>query len=603
MIDPITVAVVKGALESICDEMDKHLIHAALSPIISETNDCAHGVYHPVTGETVAQGRFGLPVFMANMQFTVQNVIAKANRTGGFQPGDVWILNDPYLGGTHLNDVNLVIPVFVGDDLLAILANTGHWMDIGGAIAGGWIPQAVEIHEEGLLIPPVKLYDQGRRNDALIELITGNVRLPDMIYGDLMAMSSALKVGEERFRTVVQRYGAEVLRACQDDMIERAERQMRSYIEEIPDGVYTATDHLDNDGITDESREFHLTATVSGATLHLDFTGTSAACRGPINLSRNTSVSAAYVALKHIFPDVPVNGGTFRPVSFTIPEGSVISAQYPSPVSGYMEVVGRVLDVIFGALAQAVPERVPAPSFGTTGVVTIAGHHPHRHDYYVGVFPYPGGYGGTARSDGQVHGTTPQSMANFMSLEVSEHRYPIRFDYFAMRDDSAGPGEHRGGVGTRYGFTAWSPLITSVLGDRVDHVPFGVNGGLDAAPNEVRFRTKGQEWVPPLRSKYQRLALEAGDSVMVASPGGAGFGDPLDRPLPAVELDLNRDIISQATAEASYGVVVVRHPGGGGRDHYTVDVAASELERKRRRAAAGEHAGPGVPPTTSGGAR
>lgn len=577
--DAITVAVVKGALESICDEMDTHLIHAALSPIISETNDCAHGVYHPTTGETIAQGRFGLPVFMANMQFTVQAVIEQANRDGGFRPGDIWILNDPYIGGTHLNDINLVIPVFVEGELLAILANTGHWMDVGGAIPGGWIPGATNIHQEGMLIPPVRLYDQGKRNDALISMIIGNVRLPDMINGDLTAMASALQVGEERFRAVIARYGPAAVQACQDDMIERAERQMRSYIEEIPDGVYRAVDYLDNDGITDEAREFRLVVTVKGPTMHLDFTGTAPAAEGPINLSRNTTISSAYVALKHIFPDVPVNGGTFRPVTFTIPGATVISAEYPSPVSGYMEVVGRVLDLIFGALAHAIPDRVPAPAFGTTGVVTVAGRHPHRNDYFVGVFPYPGGYGGSAETDGQVHGTTPQSMANFMSLELSEHRYPLRFDYFAMREDSSGAGEHRGGLGTTYGFTAWSEITTSVLGDRVDHVPFGVNGGGAAAPNEVKFRTDNAVWVPPLRSKYEKLILQPGDSVLVSSPGGGGFGDPLDRPVDMVQHDLNQGAISRQVAENIYGVIVAQTSSAGGRTRYVLDGERTATQR------------------------
>ena len=586
MTDPITLAVVKGALESICDEMDQQLIHAALSPIISETNDCAHGIYHPVTGETIAQGRFGLPVFMANMQFTVQSVIAKANRMGGFRPGDVWILNDPYLGGTHLNDVNLVIPVFVGEQFLAIMANTGHWMDIGGAIAGGWIPGAVNIHEEGLLIPPVRLFDQGARNEALVDLITSNVRLPEMIYGDLTAMHNALQSGEQRFIHFVGRYGVDVMQECQEEMIERAERSMRSYISEIPDGVYRCSDHLDNDGITDESRVFELCLTVAGSEMHMDFTGTSPACRGPINLSRNTSISSAYVALKHIFPDVPVNGGTFRPVTFTMPDATVMSAQYPSPVSGYLEVVGRVIDLIFGALAQAIPDRTPAPSFGTTGVVTVTGHHPHRDDYFVGVFPYPGGYGGSSTSDGQVNGTTPQSMANFMSLEVAEHRFPLRFDYFAVREDSGGPGEHRGGAGTRYGFTAWDELTTSVLGDRVDHVPFGVAGGGDALPNEVRFRSEGEVWTPPLRSKYQMLNLKPGDGVMVASPGGGGFGEPLDRPLGAVEHDMNQGMVSRESAEEHYGAVIASEQVIVGRSQYVLDATASNSERARRRIAA-----------------
>lgn len=581
--DEITVAVVRGALESICDEMDKMLIRAALSPIISETNDCAHGVYDARTGETIAQGRFGLPVFMANMQFIVQAVIERAQARGGFRPGDVWIMNDPYIGGTHLNDVNLVVPVFVDGSLFALLASTGHWMDIGGSVAGGWIPTATNIHEEGLLIPPVRLAAGEDLDPSVVDLIVGNVRLPDMIFGDLRAMTSALRKGEERLRSLVERYGASVVLSCQREMVERSEREMRSYLSEIPDGVYACVDWLDNDGIVDKPIEFRLEATVSGSELHLDFTGTSGAVDGPINLSRNTTMSSAYVALKHIFPDVPVNGGTFRPVRFTIPDGSVIAASYPRPVSGYLEVVGRVVDLVFGALAPALPAKVPAPAFGTTGVVTVSGHHPRRGDYFVGVFPYPGGYGGSAASDGQVHGTSPQSMANFMSLEVAEHRFPLRFDHFGIREGSAGPGEHRGGPGSSYGFTAWSEMTTSVLGDRVDHPPFGVLGGGDAAPNLVRFRTGGEEWVPPMRSKYQGLVLRPGDGVEVGSPGGGGWGDPLCRELALVEQDLNGGLVSVAEAEDVYGVVVAAREEVGGRTRYRLDPVASAERRSQLR--------------------
>jgi len=584
--DPVTLAVVRGSLEQIADEMDLQLIHAAISPIISETNDCANGIFHPETGETIAQCRYCLPVFLAYMQFAVQHVIGLAREQGGFKPGDIWIMNDTYVGGSHLQDVQLVAPIFADGQLFAVLATTGHWMDIGGNVPGGWGPKATEIHQEGIVIPPVKLYEEGRLNEALLAMFKANVRLPKEIAGDLSAMVNVFTVGHRGIEALVGRYGRATLSQCLDEMIAYSERQMRSYIAEIPDGVYEITDYLDNDGITDEPREFHLSIEVTGSQMHLDFTGTSPACVGPINLSRNTSISSAYVALKHIFPDVPVNGGTFRPVTFTIPEGTVVSAVYPSPVSGYLEVVGRVIDTIFGALAKAIPDRVPAPAFGTTGVVTVAGHHPHRDDYYVGVFPYPGGYGGSASSDGQVHGTSPQSMANFMSLEVAEHRFPLRFDYFKMRDDSGGPGEHRGGDGTAYGFTVWDEVITSVLGDRVDHVPFGVRGGGDAAPNSVAFRTDGEEWVPPLRSKYQRLYLKPGDSVMVASPGGGGFGDPLDRPLDDVLSDLNRNVISRESAERDYGVRIAEEIEAPGRRVYVLDREGSEEERRNRRQSA-----------------
>lgn len=572
--DPVTASVVQGALDSIGDEMDQHLIRAALSPIISETNDCAHGIYHPHTGETIAQGRIGLPVFLANMQFTVQSVIAKAEQSGGFAPGDLWILNDPYLGGTHLSDISIVSPYFHGDELVALLANTGHWMDIGGSVPGGWAPEAREIHQEGIVIPPLKVHDRGRVNEAVLEMVRANVRLPDQIAGDLAAMTNVFTLGRRGLDRLIERYGRDTMRECISTLAESSERQMRSYIAEIPDGVYSGEDWLDNDGITDTPLRFALRCEVRGDELFLDFEGTSPPATGPMNLSRNTTISTVFVMLKHIFPDVPVNGGTFRPVHCAIPEPSVVAARYPSPVGGYLEVVGRVLDLVQNCLAQAIPDRVPAGSFGTTGVVTIGGVHPDRQNYFVGVFPYPGGYGGNPDGDGLVHGNTPQSMANFVSLEASEFRYPIRFDYFRLREDSGGAGRYRGGCGTSYGFTAWAPCEVSVLGDRADTAPAGVSGGGPAAANEVRVVVDGEDRVPPMRTKLNRQPLGPGDGIRASSPGGAGWGDPLRRPLESVAADLELGYIGAGTALRDYGAVL----DGTGR----VDVAASETERRRR---------------------
>jgi N-methylhydantoinase B len=286
-IDPVTLAVVRGSLEQIADEMDLRLIHAALSPIISETNDCAHGIFHPDSGETIAQGRYGLPVFLANMQFTTQNVVKLARADGGFKPGDMWILNDPYIGGTHLQDVQLVAPYFVGEKLVALFASTGHWMDIGGSVPGGWAPKATEIHQEGILIPPVKLYDQGRLNTALVQMFRANVRLPDQIAGDLTAMTNVFGIAQRGLDRLVERYGVDRLAACIDALMESSERQMRSYIEEIPDGRYCFEDIIDNDGIVDAPLKLVLALTVRGSQLEFDFTGTSGTSRGPI-ISRAT---------------------------------------------------------------------------------------------------------------------------------------------------------------------------------------------------------------------------------------------------------------------------------------------------------------------------
>lgn len=580
--DPVTLAVVRGSLEQIADEMDLQLIHAAISPIISETNDCANGIFHPETGETIAQGRYGLPVFLAYMQFTVQYVIRLAREQGGFKPGDMWILNEPYIGGSHLQDVQLIAPVFVEGKLFAVLATTGHWMDIGGNVPGGWAPKATEIHQEGIVIPPVKLYEEGRLNEALVSMFKANVRLPKEIAGDLAAMSNVFSVGTRGIEALVKRYGREVLGQCLDEMIAYSERQMRSYIAEIPDGTYRWEDHIDNDGITDEPIPVRLAITVSGDQMHFDFTGTGASSRGPMNMSRNTTLSSCYVALKHIFPDVPVNGGTFRPISFTLPPRTVLSAEYPSPVGGYLEPLGRAIDLVFGALAQVIPDKAPAAFFGTIGVVTVSGTHPRTGNYFVGVFPYPGGYGGSRASDGLINGTPPQSMANFMSLEMSEHRFPLRFDHYAIREDSGGAGWHRGGCGTAYGFTTWGECIVSVLGDRVDHAPFGVVGGGDALANSVEFTTQGKTWTPEFRSKMEKQTMLPGDSIRACSPGGGGFGNPLERDLEALERDLNRGYISPATAEQRYGVVIGQQtPSIAGHTRYRLDRDASEARRRQ----------------------
>lgn len=584
-IDPVTLAVVRGSLEQVADEMDLHLIHAAISPIISETNDCANGIFHPATGETIAQGRYGLPVFLAYMQFTVQKVIELANAEGGFKPGDMWIMNDTYLGGSHLQDVQIIAPVFADGELFAVMATTGHWMDMGGNVPGGWAPQATEIHQEGIVIPPVKLYDQGILNKPLVQMFRANVRLPVEIAGDLAAMCNVFSVGARGVEALVKRYGRSVLAACLDEMIAYSERQMRSYIRDLPDGTYTCEDHIDNDGIVDQPIPVKLAITIQGDRMHFDFGGSGPKSKGPMNMSRNTTLSSCFVAIKHIFPDVPVNGGTFRPISIDVPQGTLLAAEYPSPCGGYLEPMGRVIDVVFGAMSKALPERASAAFFGTIGVVAISGTHPKSRNYFVGVFPYPGGYGATHASDGLINGTPPQSMANFMSLEMSEHRFPIRFDHYRIRQDSGGAGRHRGGCGTEYGFTAWSDITVSVLGDRVDHAPFGVCGGGAAASNKVELLTAGKAWTPPLRSKIEKQPFAPGDAIRAASPGGGGYGDPLQRDLAAVELDLNRGYISRHTAEAAYGVVIAEAVAArAGHTRYRLDPEAS-AERRRQLAA------------------
>ena len=362
---------------------------------------------------------------------------------------------------------------------------------------------------------------------------------------------------------------------------------MRSYIAEIPDGTYRCADTIDNDGVVDEPLRIEVEITVRGDELVIDFAGSSPAARGPLNLAATSTTSTCYVALKHIFPDVPINGGTFRPAEVRIPDGSVIAAQYPAPTSGYLEICNRVLDVMFGALAQAIPDKVPAAPFGTIGVVTVGGVHPERGSYYVGVFPYPGGYGATVEGDGLVNGTPPVSMANFVALEASEHRYPVRFDFFALREGSGGAGRHRGGDGTTYRIRACAPLVVSVMGDRADSAPFGMDGGGPAAPNRVDLVVGGEAFVPPMRTKLAKQQLEDGDVITVASPGGGGHGDPLGRDLQAVQQDLDLGYIDREAAERDFGVVVASEDDVAGHPRFTLDPDATAERRAALRAAAG----------------
>ena len=581
MTDPVTLAVIRGTLEQIADEMDLQLIRAALSPIISETNDCAHGIYHAVTGETIAQGSYGLPQFLANMQFTVQHVIKVAERFGGFRDGDVWIVNDPYCSGTHLQDVILVSPYFVNGELALLLANTGHWMDVGGSVPGGWVPSAENIHQEGFIIPPVRICENGELNQPLVDTIMANSRLAKQVRGDLDAMLNVFAVGRRGLDSLVMRYGLDTLLASMDETIRRSELEMRSHIEEIPDGIYTFDDCFDNDGVEDKVLPVRLAITVSGSDMTLDFAGTSPMARGPMNVSDGTAKSLCLVAIKHIFPEVPINGGTFRPIHFRIPQGSILSAEYPAPVGGTADVTQRIVDVVFGALAQAIPDKVPAAPFGTTGVLTISGKRADQ-SYYVAVFPYPGGYGGSRESDGLVNGTPPGSMAKFMSVEMSEHRYPFRFEYLGIREGSAGAGEHRGGFGTRYGITALADCSVSVLGDRLDHSPFGINGGGSASPNHVELVTEGKAWAPPMRSKVESVSFRPGDTVHLGSPGGGGFGPPTQRDPLRVLDDVNAGLIDQETAREVYAVGMRVARSGGLRVRYALDESETQQLRSIR---------------------
>ena len=452
-LDPVTLSVLKGRLEQIADEMDATLFRAAFNPIIAEAHDASHGLYDAETGETLVQGKSGLPIFVGAMAFAVRLVIERAAERGeSFEEGDVFIFNDSYRGGTHFSDFKLVRPYFRDGRLFCFLASVGHWRDVGGAAPGNYNPSATESFQEAMQIPPVKLMRGGALQEDIVEILKANSRLPVSLNGDMQGQIGALELGARRLDDLLNHYGADTVSAAIGALRERAERMMRAEISALPDGAVAAADMLDNDGIDDAALEIALDLTVTGDRLTLDFSRTSPACKGPVNISRATAEAAVYVALKHFFPDAPANAGVMAPVAVIIADGSLLDAHAPRPVGGYTETILRLIDVINQALAQIAPERANGCAYGTINALSIAGSRSagaERGRPWVMFSFYGGGHGGHPVGDGLSHGNAPISMATIPPLEILEAAYPVRFTEWALRTDSGGAGRNRGGLGAR----------------------------------------------------------------------------------------------------------------------------------------------------------
>ena len=448
-LDPVTLAVLKGRLEQIADEMDATLYRSAFNPIIAEARDACHGLYHRETGDTLVQGTKGLPIFVGAMAFAVKAVIEKVKAQGGLKPGDTFIFNDPYAGGTHLNDFRLVRPVFRDGALFCWLASAGHWLDVGGNVPGGYNPVATESFQEGVLIPVVKLIACGETRQDVLDILAANSRLPNSNWGDLNGQLNALDLGEKRLQALLGDYGQAVIEEAFDAFSARAEALMREAIAALPDGTYAFEDYLDNDGIVDERLTVALDLTISGETMVLDFSRSSPPCAGPINISTPTTIAACYVALKHVFTDVPANAGCLKPITFVVPDTTLLGAKAPKPMAGYTETILRLIGVVFGALAKAVPERATAGPFGTINALSMAGHRANGSRWVMFNF-FGGGLGGNPESDGLNHANNPISTATMPPVEILEAAYPVMFTQWALRPDSGGEGAHRGGLGAIY---------------------------------------------------------------------------------------------------------------------------------------------------------
>jgi N-methylhydantoinase B len=557
-LDPVTLAVLKGRLEQIADEMDATLFRSAFNPIIAEAHDASHGLYHAVTGGTLVQGKSGLPVFVGAMSFAVKMVIDKvAAENITLFPGDVFVFNDPYEGGTHLSDFKLVRPFFKDGEIFCYLASVGHWHDVGGNVPGNYNPVATECYQEGMLIPPVFLYREGVLNEDIVAILQSNSRLPGSLYGDLNGQVSALDLGNRRLDDLLSEYGTAIVTSALVELKQSAAKLMASFIEELPDGTYSAEDWLDNDGIIDEPLKIALDVIISGDQMTLDFSKTADACDGPVNISRSTCIASCYVALKHIFRDVPANAGVLEPIKFVIPETSLLSVQRPKPVGGYTETILRVVDVMFQVISQIAPDMSNGCAYGTINALSLAGYRKNGARWVMFSF-FGGGHGGHPNGDGLNHGNAPISTATIPPLEILEAAYPVRFTQWALRPDSGGPGKNRGGCGAIYEIELLEEKADAFLfGERGKYGPRGVVGGDEGALNEFYYPDgKGGETSPPMVSKMVGIHLDQGQRVRLKTPGGGGYGDPLTRDAQAVAEDVRLGYVSAEAAATEYKCAV-----------------------------------------------
>lgn len=556
-VDPVTLAVIKGRLEQIADEMDVTLFRAAFSPVIAEARDASHGIYEAGTGDTLIQGKEGLPIFVGVMSFAVKTGIAKAEADGGAEDGDMWIFNDPYAGGTHLSDFKIVRPYFRDGELYCWLSSAGHWHDVGGGVPGNYNPSATDCFQEGFVMPPVKLMDRGVIRPDIVSVLTANSRLPGSSYGDLMGQINSLDLGVRRMDDLLDEYGKDTVRNVFSELKERSARQMRSLIGDLADGTYSTEEFLDNDGIEDTPLKIALDLTIDGGTLKFDFSRSADACAGPINISESTTIAATYVALKHVFRDVPANGGVLEPITFVIPDGKILSAVAPRPVGGYTETILRLIDIVFSTFSKIDPEIAPANSYGTINAVSINGRRPGQARPWVFFSFFGGGLGGHSDGDGLTHGNAPISMATIPPVEILESVLPVAFTQWAIRPDSAGPGRHRGGLGAIYEIELLEERGTGfVFAERGKFPPRGIVGGGDAAVNFVSYEQDDGPRIPEMTSKAVDIRLKKGQRIHIESPGGGGYGPAIDRDPDMVATDVRLGFVSLENAAAQYGVIL-----------------------------------------------
>ncbi|MFX0092260.1 MAG: hydantoinase B/oxoprolinase family protein [Candidatus Hodarchaeota archaeon] len=556
--DPITSEVIGNALQSIAEEMGVSLIRSAYSTNIKERKDCSCALFTP-DGCLIALAEH-IPIHLGSMQGLIQKIASRFN-TWNFHQGDVIIANDPYRGGgSHLPDVTLVQPVFYADDLVAFVANIAHWSDVGGRSPGvGTAGDSTEILQEGLRIPPIRIISQGKIRDDVLNLILVNMRENKVRLGDFRAQIASLRLGERRLLELVKKYGIDILRMCITEHFDYSEKYLQKALRKVPEGSYRFTDVMDDDGVSDEPLPINVKVTISHApspSINFDFVGTAPQAAGGINMVWAALQATVFYTVKTILaPGVPSNAGFQRPIYIQAPENSLVNAGEPAAVGGRTDTCQRVVDVIMGALSQAVPERVVAASNGATTAIIFGGTGILSGKDFVYIEALGGGLGARATKDGMDGVQTHITNTSNLPIEAMELEYPLRVLYYGLIPDTGGPGKFRGGLSIRKDIQVLKPIIFSAHSDRHRTQPWGLMNGLSGKCGQfiLNPNTTNEKILP---SKISNVLIKAGDIMRVKTAGGGGFGSPIKRPPESVVRDYKLGKITREQAQQAYGVVL-----------------------------------------------
>jgi N-methylhydantoinase B len=551
-VGPIELEIISNALLSVAEEMGAVLVRTSQSTNIKERRDCSCAIFD-FKGDVIAQAEH-VPMHLGSMLGIISSILQKFT-SNDIQPNDMFITNDPYSGGgTHLPDITVAAPVFKENKLVAFVATIAHHSDIGGRVAGSSSGDCTSIYEEGLRIPVVKVIENGVTKDDVISFILLNCRTPEERLADLEASFAANRMGILRMQELFRKYGAPFLSEACEELLDYAERKVRHAIQLVPDGCYTFEDYMDDDGKGFTKIPVCVEVKVHGDSLELNFHGSSPQVRGGINLVFTALQATVYYALKAILdPTIPPNGGYFRAVKIKAPEGSIVNARPPAAVAGRTDTAQRVADVIFGALAKAVPEKVVAGCHSTVTVPIFSGIDPKTGKQYVYLESIGGGMGARHDRDGmdgvQVHITNTSNLP----VEAMENEYPLFVERLELIPDSSGMGEFRGGLGIRKDIRVVGHICTFAShGDRQHIPPWGLYGGSPGRCGKMVIRrSDGQEFIL-LSGKNSEILLQDGDAVSIETPGGGGWGDHIERSVELLHRDLLEGKVSIAVCEKNF---------------------------------------------------